>query len=313
MLVAQITDPHIIAKGKLFHSPHRAIPADAAPDYSRIDTAAHLARAIAAVNALAPRPDLIVLTGDLTDHGNDDEYAHVREIVSAAAMPVYAIPGNHDNRENLRAAFAGDGYLPKTGALNYTVEGHAVRIVALDTLVTGHHHGELGPEQLGWLDRTLAARPGQPTLVLMHHPPFVTGIAHMDAHPLLDPAALAAVIGRHPQVERILCGHMHRTCAFRFAGTIAGCAPATAHQLLLDLTVPGRRAHFTFEPPGYQLHLWRDGVGLVTHTAVFGDWPGPFPYGAGRTFPAPQRCGKRLGNSDTFDNETRHTSDRRPP
>jgi hypothetical protein len=71
---------------------------------------------------------------------------------------------------------------------------------------------------------------------------------------------------------------MHRTIDHRFAGTIAGTAPATAHQLLLDITEPGLRAHFTFEPPGYQLHLWRDGIGLVTHTAVLGDFPGPFPY-----------------------------------
>ena len=77
------------------------------------------------------------------------------------------------------------------------------------------------------------------------------------------------------QVERILCGHLHRAIDRRFAGTVAGTAPSTAHQIRLDLR-PEAPLSFIFEPPGYQLHLWRDG-GLVSHTAVFGDWPGPYP------------------------------------
>jgi 3',5'-cyclic AMP phosphodiesterase CpdA len=279
MLVAQITDTHILAEGKRFHSPRRAIPGDAEPGWSFIDTAACLSRAIAELNRTQPRPDVVVVTGDLTDHGGAEEYANLRAILTAAEMPVYVIPGNHDSREGVRATFADEGYLPAAGFLHYVVEGWPLRIVALDTHVPGFHHGELCAERLDWLDRTLAARPTQPTLVMMHHPPFATGIEHMDAHALHDPAAFAAVVRRNPQIERILCGHLHRTIDHRFVGTIAGTAPATAHQLVLDIT-PGAPAEFAFEPPGYQLHYWREGIGLVTHTAVFGDWPGPFPYRA---------------------------------
>lgn len=279
MLIAQITDTHILAEGKLYHSPRRAFPADAAPDWSHIDTAACLKRAIAELNALSPRPDAVVVTGDLTDHGTPEEYANLRAILGAARMPVYVIPGNHDNREALRAAFAADGYFPAQGFLNYAVEDLPLRVVALDTNVPGYHHGELCAERLAWLDRTLTAAPRKPTVVMLHHPPFPTGIAHMDAHALHAPERLAAVIRRHAQVERVLCGHLHRTIDHRFAGTVAGTAPATAHQLVLDVT-DGAPAEFTFEPPGYQLHFWRDGVGLVTHTAVFGEWPGPYPFRA---------------------------------
>src|SRR5271167_1489240 len=102
MLVAHITDMHILAEGKLFHSPRRAIPADAEPNWSFIDTAAHLKRAIAELNALSPRPDVIVVTGDLTDHGGAEEYVNLRAILAAAAMPAYVIPGNHDSREGIR-------------------------------------------------------------------------------------------------------------------------------------------------------------------------------------------------------------------
>jgi 3',5'-cyclic-AMP phosphodiesterase len=278
MLVAQITDTHVLAAGKLYHSPHRAIPADAAPGWSYIDTAACLQRAIAALNALTPRPDVIVVTGDLTDHGGVEEYANLRAILAAARMPVFVIPGNHDSREGLRDTFAADGYLPAEGFLHYAVEGYKLRIVALDTHIHGEHGGLLCAERLDWLDRTLAAS-DQPTLVMMHHPPFPTGIEHMDHHALRNPAEFAEIVRRHPQVERILCGHLHRTIDHRFAGTIAGTCPSTAHQLVLDIN-PGAPAEFAFEPPGYQLHFWRDGVGLVTHTAIFGDWPGPYPFRA---------------------------------
>src|SRR5262249_31557493 len=109
------------------------------------------------------------------------------------------------------------------------------------------------------------------TLVLMHHPPFRTGIDYMDEYGLDNAAGFAEVIGRHPQVERILCGHLHRAIDRRFAGTVAGTAPSTAHQIAFDIR-PNAPLSFLLEPPGYQLHLWQDDAGLVTHSAVIGDW-----------------------------------------
>lgn len=279
MIVAQITDTHILAAGKIYHAPRRAFPAGAGPDWSHIDTAGCLKRAVAELNERSPRPDVIVITGDLTDHGGAEEYANFRSIVGEARMPVYVIPGNHDSREELRAAFADKGYFSAEGFLHYAVEGYPMRIIGLDTHIPGEHGGLLCAERLAWLDRMLAAAPNKPTLVMMHHPPFPTGIEHMDVHALHNPADFAEVVRRHPQIERILCGHLHRTIDHRFAGTIAGTCPSTAHQLVLD-TTSGAPAEFTFEPPGYQLHFWRDDVGLVSHTAVFGDWPGPYPFRA---------------------------------
>jgi 3',5'-cyclic-AMP phosphodiesterase len=265
MIVAQLSDPHIVAPGASPRTP---------AGFGPVDTAAFLARAVAEVNRLDPLPDVVLLTGDLVDKGEPVEYEHLRSLLAPLAMPVFVIPGNHDARAPLRAAFGDDGYLPADGFIQYAVEDYDLRLVALDTLVPGKHHGELCSDRLAWLDRTLAAAPERPTLVFMHHPPFATGIAYMDKYGLEGADGLAAVIARHNQVERILCGHLHRAIDRRFAGTVAGTAPSTAHQIDLNL-LPEAPLRFKFEPPGYQLHVWREGSGLVTHTAVFGGWSVP--------------------------------------
>ena len=274
MIIAQISDTHIVAPGKLFRCPVQGTAPDAERVSREFDTAAYLTRAVAALNALVPRPDITVVTGDLVDTGDPAEYERLRAVLRSLAMPFFVIPGNHDSREPLRAAFRADGYLPADGFLQYAVEDYPLRLVALDTVIPGQHSGNLCAERLGWLDRTLADQPDRPTVVLMHHPPFATGITYMDGYGLANVAGLAEVIGRHPQVERILCGHLHRAIDRRFAGTVAGTAPSTAHQVRLNL-VPGATISFSFEPPGYQLHVWDAATGLVTHTAPLGDWSGP--------------------------------------
>jgi 3',5'-cyclic-AMP phosphodiesterase len=261
MIVAHFSDPHIVRPGALL--------------YGRLDTAGFLAGAVAEIARLDPPPDVVVLTGDLVEGGEPAEYEHLRALLAPLRMPVYVIPGNHDAREPLREAFRGDGYLPAGGFLHYAVEDWPLRLVALDTHIPGRGGGELCTERLEWLDRTLAMAPERPTALMMHHPPFATGIEFMDRFGLADPAALAAVVRRHPQIERILCGHLHRPIASRFAGTVAGTAPSTAHQFRLDLRA-GMPLRYMLEPPGYQLHVWHDGAGLATHTIPLGDWPGPY-------------------------------------
>jgi 3',5'-cyclic AMP phosphodiesterase CpdA len=224
------------------------------------------------LNRLRPRPDLVLGTGDLVEGGGVDEYERLREILAPLAMPLFLVPGNHDDRGNLATVFARHAYLPRDGAfIQYTVEDWPVRLVALDTLVPGESGGRLCGERLAWLDARLAEAPGRPTLVFMHHPPFATGIAAMDGMGLDGIAALAAVIRRHPQVERIACGHLHRTIVRRFAGTVACTSPATAHQIALDLP-PATRVATVMEPPACMLHLWLErGEGLVSHVSVIGD------------------------------------------
>src|SRR5207237_8552051 len=89
--------------------------------------------------------------------------------------------------------------------------------------------------------------------------------------------AVPQVVRRDPQGERILCGHLHRPIQYRFAGTIASTSPSPAHQVALDLS-PEAASRFKMEPPAFQLHAWRHGMGVVSHTAYIGDFAGPYPF-----------------------------------
>lgn len=263
MILAQITDTHIKVPGALA--------------YRKVDTAAHLRRAVQRMNAEDPLPDLVVFTGDLVDFGRAEEYAHLRRIIDELRAPYILLPGNHDERGELRAAFPDHAYLGRDGFVQYVIEDRPLRLVALDTLIPGQGGGTLCDERLAWLDRALAAAPQRPTVVMMHHPPFRTGIAGMDRQGLANADRFAAVIARHRQVERIICGHLHRSIQARVGGALASTCPAPCHQVALDLR-PEAPLGFALEPPGYQLHVWFEGQGLVTHTVAIGDYGPKHPF-----------------------------------
>lgn len=263
MLIAQISDTHIRSDGRLA--------------YRKVDTAAYLVRCVDRLRAMAPRPDVVLATGDLVDAGRPDEYARLRALLAPLPMPVFVIPGNHDDREAMRRAFADHSYLPRTGFLQYVIEGYPLRLVALDTLVPGENGGLLCEERLAWIAARLEEAPDQPTVIFMHHPPFLTGITQMDRQGLANPAALGMLIRQHPQVEAVLCGHLHRPIHVRWAGTVASTAPSPAHQVVLDLRDDGPLA-FAMEPPACALHLWRRDTGLISHLGFIGQFDGPYPF-----------------------------------
>lgn len=260
-ILVQLSDPHIVERGRLL--------------LERIDTAALLAQAVAAIQAMPMPATAVVLTGDLADGGAEPQYRHLRELLAPLVCPWYLIPGNHDDRDTLRRCFADRSgcigtLAPAENAgpafIQYAVDVGPLRLVTLDTLVVGAPHGELCERRLAWLDTTLCAAPSTPTVVALHHPPFSTGIAHMDEMGLLVGApALEALVRRHPQVEGLICGHLHRSIQARFGGSVAMTAPSTAHQILLDLR-PASDARYTLEAPGFLVHTWHGGR-LVSHVA----------------------------------------------
>jgi 3',5'-cyclic-AMP phosphodiesterase len=267
MLICQLTDLHVRPVGK---AANRVCETNMLTE-----------RAFRAVARLNPRPDVVVITGDLTDCGLDTEYANLtRMLRTLAPMPVFVIPGNHDQRGNLRDALKRlPGVTVDPHYVQYAVDDYPVRLVMLDTLVPGAAHGELQTEQLEFLDRTLAAIPDKPTIVGMHHPPFACGMIQ-DSINLHNAGAFAAVIARHPQVERIICGHHHRAVVARVAHAIALISPSVVHQVAMSFPPhdPADHGSLILEPPAFQLHRWTSADGIVSHTIYVEDYPGPFPF-----------------------------------
>ena len=264
MLIAQLSDPHLCAPGTLYQG--------------LVDSNAMFEAAIDRLATLDPAPDLVLLTGDVTEHAAPEEYRLARRLLAAIRQPVLAIPGNHDEREAFRAAFADRGYLPATGPLHFAAGGHGpVRVIGLDISVPGQHHGDFDAATAMWLEAALAVEPERPTLIMLHQPPVETGIGFIDAYRCFNGERLAAIVARYPAVERVLCGHVHRHMSLRFGGSLLQTAPSTTTAIALRLAPAAEPASFV-EPPALLLHHWRAGVGMVTHHVPIDPGAGPLPF-----------------------------------
>ncbi|GLQ07544.1 phosphodiesterase [Sneathiella chinensis] len=259
MIIAQMSDPHISVRGSEFDNLYH--------------TADRLDAALAHVNALSVRPDLIMMTGDLVDAGSAEEYQNLKASIDKSDIPVYLGIGNHDCRDTIRTVFTDADYMPKEGFLQYVVETPHINAIMLDTNIPQYPGGILCRERLDWLDATLSANPDKPTLIFMHHPPFDTGIRAMDQMSLQDRDSFGAVIEKHSNITRIFCGHLHRPIQAAFHGTCAQVCPSTSHQILLHLEESERLATVA-EPPAYLLHMLNsDKRDVVTHMEYVKDYP----------------------------------------
>lgn len=238
-LIVQLSDPHIGA------------------DWADADPVGGLAAAVRSVRAMRPRPDALLVTGDLADGATDAQYEEVAELLSPLGAPAYVLPGNHDDRGALRRHFG----LPGADAepICYSVDLGPLRLVVLDSMLPGEDAGAFDREQIAWLEGALAASPGQPTLIAMHHPPLLTGIPAWDEIGLADTSRrwLAEVIQRRPQVRRIVAGHVHRTIAGELAGRSVLTVPSTYVQGRLDFG--SRELQLSDEPAGFAVHAVFDG------------------------------------------------------
>jgi len=244
MLIAQISDTHIL-------TPDSDHPAAGA----RAD---NLRRTIADINRQGP--DAVIFTGDTVQHGRPEEYARLRELLAPLQAPLYPIPGNRDDKDALRAAFSDHPHLPKYGFLHYTVEGHALRLVALDSTSPGERKGVFCAACQAWLDATLSGQPDRPTVLFIHHPPFDIADHYVGGYRRPEEAAaLAELVGRHPQVARLLCGHVHWQVERPWAGTVASVMPSIAVDIRKGVDETEAR-----QRPIYQLHRLTDGAHLIS-------------------------------------------------
>jgi len=263
--IAQISDLHIKRPGSLA--------------YGRVDTAKALERCVATLNEFNPAPDFVVISGDLADGPTAEEYQYLKRLLAPLKLPFAGIPGNHDSREMMRAAFPSP-YAFASGPLNQRIEAGRPDLLLLDSSVHRKPHGALEELTLRWLDTTLASAPERPALVFLHHPPFKAGIWHMDRQNLLNASELEPIIRRHPRVQLVATGHIHRAALTMFAGVPTTICPAPNHAVDLDLAEL-REPSFRVEPPAFHLHAWYPGEGfgtVVTHQVPIGSFDGPHPF-----------------------------------
>lgn len=265
ILIAQISDLHIVSEG--------------ARCYGLVDTNELARRAVNAVNRLRTRPDAVIITGDIIETAKAADYSVAWDILRQLEMPFYLVSGNHDLSLGLKGAFQGRDLSapPLPDRLCYAVDIGAIRLVTLDSSVARAPHGALSAEQLAFLDQELFAAGHRPAVVAVHHPPISAGHTSMDKFGLREPAELAAVVAKYPNVQRIVCGHCHRGIFGAFAGTIVAIAPAVGHQIELALDDDDTFG-FNLEPPSFLLHRWTDTEGMTTQVAMIERYPGPFPF-----------------------------------
>ncbi len=262
-VLLHLSDTHLLAAGARL--------------YGSVDAEAYLARALAAIEASGVRPDALIFTGDLADHGEPDAYDRVRALVEPLAERLGAkvvwVMGNHDDRAAFRARLLpADGDDP-AAPVDRVDELDGLRIVTLDTSVPGAHHGEISDAQLRWLAEVLATPAPLGTILALHHPPVPSVLALAATVELRDQRRLADVL-RGSDVRAIIGGHLHYSTFATFAGIPVSVASATCYTQ--DLTVPVGGTRPRDGAQGFNLvHVYDE---TIVHSVVPLDAAAPLQY-----------------------------------
>ncbi|MCF2513462.1 phosphodiesterase [Sphingomonas sp. G124] len=253
-LIAQVTDLHI---GFDRDNPHEL-------------NVGRLNLVIDRLNAMRPKPSLLLVTGDLVEAGDDvGAYRHLVALIGRWEGPILWAIGNHDDRKQFQSVLP---HVPvdENGFVQYELDHEGLRLIVLDTLDSGRHGGMICEERAAWLKARLGERKDVPTIIILHHPPVDTGIDWMSA---LSCEAwvqrLEAVVRGAKQVVGMIAGHVHRPIATSFAGKPLAICASTAPWIALDLedidpAHPDGRALILADPPAFALHYW-NGERLLTH------------------------------------------------
>ena len=249
MLIAQISDTHILVP----ESDHPAAEL----------RAECLRRTVADINQ--QQPDVVIFTGDTVQHGQPEEYACLQELLAPVKAPVYLVPGNRDDKNELRAAFSGCNYLTgKQEFLHYVIDDFDTRLIGIDSTLTGERKGRFCETRQAWLEATLRAQPDRPTLLFIHHPPFDVGDHYIGGYRQPEEAAaLEDIVSRHPQVSGLLCGHVHWLVEREWAGTQARIMPSIAVDVRKGIDETEFRGL-----PIYLLHRLSATAGLASEVRV---------------------------------------------
>lgn len=253
MLIAQVTDLHLHA--------------DAGhPNLARFD------RVLDHLLSLLPRPELLVLSGDLADDGAPESYRHLQAALERWPGPVRMALGNHDSRAHFRAVF-GDSHFAEGFVQGCSALG-GLQVLVLDSLEDGRHGGAFCAARAQWLRAALHGIGTAPVLVFLHHPPVDVGIPWIDPGPGQDWIARLDAALQGANLAGICTGHVHLGGVFRWKGRMVATCPSSSSDLSMVFApmgadAPDGRPLVEQGEPAFALHRWQDG-GLST---IFGRCP----------------------------------------
>jgi len=248
MVVVQISDTHISL--------------DVPQSERRLD---NLRCTVAAINHLDPQPDIVIHTGDLANRGKAGEYAAASQLLQALRAPLYVTVGNRDERTHLREAFVTQNCFPAGEPfVQYAVQGHAVRLLALDTQGQSRK-GNYCEKRTAGLLNALAEEPDKPVAVFMHHPPFdIEGAEEPFQFESRQAAQrLIASLTRCGRVIRIFCGHAHRAAHRATQTQMNGIPASTIPSLAVDLRL-GDDPQTPTSAPRFHIHRYEPGRGFTS-------------------------------------------------
>ena len=265
MRIAHISDTHI-----------------GVPPPARSDREADLARAVAALCELRPRPDVVIHTGDAANSGRPAEYDRLRALLAPLPMPWFVVPGNRDRRRHMRAVLGAPGVAVAEPAapLDFAVDVGPLRVIGFDTTSRSTNMGAAGRERIAALDAMLRAAAGRPVVLAVHHPPFVIAGARDPRHfaDWDEALALDAMLARHRHLRLVLAGHVHRFAAGRVGGAPAFTVPSLAHDLRKGTGAPAAA-----RGPAWAIHDLDAGMHHRAHELCL--LPPPRPSGGRRSHP----------------------------
>jgi Icc protein len=187
--------------------------------------------------------DAILATGDIVQDESRAGYERFRAALEPIAIPVYSIPGNHDD-PTLMSEILASGRFKLGGEFRQGPWS----IVLLSTFLAGEDAGGLGPARLNGLRQALAAHSGQHVLIAMHHHPLPMGSRWLDGVALRDAEEFWQIVDRHRNVRAVVCGHVHQESDrqrndVRFLSTPSTCAQVLPGNefFALDTRPPGLR------------------------------------------------------------------------
>ena len=265
MKILQISDIHLRGDGRL--------------SFGAADTQQSFKQTMKHLMDMDPKPDVVVITGDLADNGNHEAYKKLKEELSKLEFPLYILPGNHDKKEIFYDMFAEMCPVKKDiyPHVCYTLEEGDIRIIVVDSTMEGKHNGGFSEKVMKWLEDRMEEYQGKPTLIFTHHPPFTTGLTLMD-EPFENSERLVQLL-KDKSYVRLCCGHMHRPIMTQWKGIQAMTCPPVAMLIELDLSEKGGDT-FYLGDPAYALHDLQ-GDCINTHFCIIptqADYKGPYPF-----------------------------------